>query len=110
MADGTVLASAAGPVALGSLSFGGDATLVRAGGADMKFADVTGALTFGGSASLSYSLWPTNTVQLFTYGSLTGPSAWTLNAGRQARRYDVMTDAGGIFLRYKPIGTTIYMR
>ena len=76
----------------------------------MKFADVAGALSFGGSASLSYSLWPTNTVQLFTYGSLTGPSAWTLNAGRQARRYDVMTDAGGIFLRYKPIGTTIYMR
>ena len=73
-------------------------------------ADVTGALSFGGSASLSYSIWPTNTVQLFTYGSLTGPSAWTLNAGRQARHYDIEMGTSEVLLRYKPIGTGIFLR
>jgi len=110
MADGTTLKNAAAPVSLGSLSFEGDAVLEHTGGEAMKFADVAGALSFGGSASLSTSLWPTNTVQLFTYGSLVGPSAWTLNAGRQIRHYDIEMGPGEVLLRYKPIGTAIYMR
>lgn len=110
LADGTALKSSAGTVTFGSLSFSGDAILERTGGESMKFADVAGALSFGGSASLSSRLWPTNTVQLFTYGSLTAPSAWTLNAGRQIKHYDIEMGPGEVLLRYKPIGTAIYMR
>ena len=110
MAEGTTLKNTSAPVSLGSLSFEGDATLELTGGDAKKFADVTGALSFVGSASLSYSIWPTNTVQLFTYGSLTGPSAWTLNAGRQARHYDIEIGTSEVLLRYKPIGTGIFLR
>ena len=56
----------------------GGRTHCDGGGDALKIADVTGALTFGGPATLETSILPQDSAQLFTYGSLVPATAWTL--------------------------------
>ena len=62
---------------LGAVTFGAGAPVARRGGDALKIADVTGALTFGGSATLETTILPEDVAPLFTYGSLVPPSSWT---------------------------------
>ena len=78
MGSGTTLASSGPTVELAALTFGAGATVARRGGDALKIADVTGALTFGGSATLETSILPEDSAQLFTYGSLVPATDWTL--------------------------------
>ena len=78
MGSGTTLASSGPAVELAALTFGDGATVARRGGDALKIADVTGALTFGGSATLETSILPEDSAQLFTYGSLVPATDWTL--------------------------------
>ena len=78
MGAGTTLASSGPTVELAALTFGAGATVARRGGDALKIADVTGALTFGGSATLETSILPEDSAQLFTYGSLVPVTDWTL--------------------------------
>jgi hypothetical protein len=75
---GTTLASSGPSVELAALTFGNGATVARRGGDALKIADVTGALAFGGSATLETTILPEEVTTLFTYGSLVPPSSWTV--------------------------------
>ena len=110
MADGTTLKSAAAPVALGSLSLGDGVTLTRIGGDTFKFADVTGALTFGGAATLNANSWPTNTASIFSFGSIVEPSLWTLDIAHHAKRYSVKATPSELDLLYTLPGLVIKLR